>query len=261
MLLATLSLLLTVEAHPAGVEENRQIVRKAVQLYEKGFENNTKFFYQRRREVSEFESGGRVKSKSSTTVRREAYEGLVVQRVVARNDQPLSPEEQAKQQERIKTDVAAFRSRGPQTAAARKRGANEEMQLMKEFPEAFDFTRIANESVNGRPTDVYDFQPRPGYSPKSFKFKMFEKVKGRMWIDAASGEMARVDAEAFDTISVGFGILGKVGKGATFSMVRQEAAPGLWVMEHQRMKIEVRVMLVKSIRQEEDLRFSDYKPR
>lgn len=247
----------------ATLEENREVMRKVIQRMAKDDENLSKFLFVRRREVAEIDSDGKVKSKSSVTTRLEAHDNVAVSRVIARNDKPLSADEIKRQDEKVKANVAEARGRN---AASRKpsnrpKTDSDEELLMREFPEAIDFKLIGTESVRGRQADVYEFGPRPGYTPKTMKSRVFEKLRGKSWIDKASNELVRVEAEIFDTVGFGFGVLGKVGKGTRFEMERHEGAPGIWITHSYHVKFEARVLLVKNFRQEIDMRFSEFQLR
>lgn len=256
-------LLLISTAYPATVEENRQVIRKASELLLKDDETLARFFFVRRREKREFDSDGKLKSKEITTTRREAYEDLVITRLIARDDKPLSADEIAKQNESIKANVAAYRARiakqGPAKPAPKQEDDGD--ALIREIADALDFKLIGPETHQGRPANVYEFSPRPGYTPKTMKSRIFEKIRGKAVLDQATSQIMLVEAEAFDNISIAFGFVGKIAKGTRFHMRRKEAAPGLWVAEGQRMAMEARIMLVKSMRQEMDTTFSEFQLR
>lgn len=259
---AVLCLLLSGTAVADDLEQNRQVMRRCIQLFEKGEENWARFHYLRRREHREYESDGKLRARRSFTHRNEPYQEIDVLRLIARDDQPLSPSEMARQEERLKAALASHRSRQAGQAQQKtnpRRSVDEEAQLMREFPEALDYRVVGTDKIDGRPATILEFTPRPGYVPRSFKYKVFEKLRGKSWIDQTSGEMVRVEAEVFENVSVGFGVLGKINKGTRFQMTRTEAAPGLWMPTTQRIHFEVRVMLVKNMRQEIDVNFSEYK--
>jgi hypothetical protein len=57
---------------------------------------------------------------------------------------------------------------------------------------------------------------------------IFPKVRGFVWVDEASGELARIDCEVTEDISVGL-FLGKIYKGSHFMQERYEFLPALWL--------------------------------
>jgi hypothetical protein len=71
-------------------------------------------------------------------------------------------------------------------------------------------------------------EPNPAFKPTSRYTSIFLKVRGFAWIDEASGELARVEGEVTDDVSVGL-FLGKIYKGSHFMQERYEFQPGLWL--------------------------------
>jgi hypothetical protein len=257
-------LLLAASAFPESVDENRNVIRKAAELLVKDDENWAKLLFVRRREVKELDSAGKLKSKNSVTVRREPYEDLVVSRVIARNDLPLTAAEHKKQDETIKSGVDSLRQRiakeGPQKPETQRRKSGD-AEIIQQFPEALDYKLIGSENKFGHQTNVYEFSPRAGYSAPNLKYRMFEKVRGKCWVDKATNQLVLVEAEVYDHVTVGFGVVGRIGKGTQFRLQRNEALPGMWVVESQTMKFDARLMLVKNLRQEVDVRYSEFRLR
>ncbi|MCC6366197.1 MAG: hypothetical protein IT165_21985 [Bryobacterales bacterium] len=239
------------------IEENRKAIRKTIALLEKGEDNQSKFLFVRRREVREFDSQGQVKFSESHTIRREMVDGHVITRLIARNGEALSAEEQKRQDTEIQTQVASMAGQPPKPAPKVK---NEEAEIIRELPDALDYRPAGTEKRSGREAVVYEFQQRPAYKPKKLKFRMFEKVRGKCWIDKETGELMLVDAVVFDDVNIGFGVLGRIAKGTEFRMERREAAPGWWVVEAQKIKYDARV-LVKALRREVDIRYSEFQLR
>jgi hypothetical protein len=265
--LGLFALWLPLLANPDDLERNREIIRRSAQLLKQDDANLDKFFFLRRKETKELNSDGTVKSRSVITTRREPYDGFTITRVVARDDKPLPEAEQRQQEERIKAEIAAARKRRaeererPKPAAASNRKESDGDLMVKEFPEALDYRMVGAESRRGRDTMVFEFTPRPGYKPKNFKMKFFEKMKGKVWIDKATGEMVSAEAEIFETINIGFGMVGTMRKGTRFSLQRQEAAQGLWVTDSFQVRFAARLMLVKSYFQELDTRITELQLR
>lgn len=263
MTLASILLALLPSAFAASPEDHRPAMRRAAELLIQSEGNLDKLFFTRRREKRELDAEGAVKSKEIVTVRREPYEDLVIMRTIARDDKPLSPEEIKSQEEEIRRGVALYRERlakqGPPKPGSKKE--EDHLALIREFPDAADFTLIGPESFRGREGIAYTFAPRPGYSPKSMKSRMFEKMRGKCILDKASGELVFVDAEMFDNVNLAFGLAAKVTKGTRFRMARTEAAPGIWVEEDMHARFSARFMLFKNLRQEIDTRYTEFRPR
>ncbi len=206
--------------------------------------------YTRRQHKRELTADGKVEKQSVVTVRRDPWEEQAVNRVIAKDDKPLPADEQAKQEERLRKQVDTARRTPPPTKV-------EEYSFLREVPSALVFRRGATEMHNGRPCEVISFEPRPGYKAKQTRAKLFEKIRGSICFDQADGEVAKINALVFDDVSLGFGILGKIDKGTHFEMERKKWDIGVWFEEWQRVRFDVRIMMVKNIRQEIETRWSN----
>jgi hypothetical protein len=127
----------------------------------------------------------------------------------------------------------------------------------KEFPEALEFRKVGEESVNGRPALVLSFSPRPGYKPKDLRARFAAKLRGKVWIDQSDTEFVRADAEVFEPVSIGWGVVGKVDKGARMTLERHKTADGAWVPDSQMTRFIAR-LLVKTWGQEQTTRYAEY---
>jgi hypothetical protein len=93
---------------------------------------------------------------------------------------------------------------------------------------AFLFTFIANEPRGDGILSKYKMEPNPAFKPTSRFTSMFLKVRGFVWIEEACGELARLEGEVTEDISVGL-FLGKIYKGSHFMQERYEFQPRLWL--------------------------------
>jgi hypothetical protein len=100
-------------------------------------------------------------------------------------------------------------------------------ELIDATRSAFIFTFIAREPRADRMLSKYSMVPNPAYRPTSRSTSIFARVRGFVWIDDESGQLARVEGHVTDDISVGM-FLAKVNKGSHFMQERYEFAPGLW---------------------------------
>jgi hypothetical protein len=71
-------------------------------------------------------------------------------------------------------------------------------------------------------------EPRPEFQPHSRSAEMLTHARATIWIDEASGQLARGNAEIIKDISFGGGILGKIYRGGRLDMQQAEIAPGVW---------------------------------
>ena len=223
--------------------QNRDRVRASLKQLQEAARRKDDYLYERRMAKRELTVEGKVRVQSVTTMRRDPWEELAVMRVIAKDDKPLTAEESAKQEERLRRGVIEMR-RTP------RKPKFEEETWMDELPDALEFRHVGEEMRHGRPADMYTFEPRVGYRAKSLRAKAFANIKGKVWVDQAEGEMTKLDVEVVDAINVGFGLLGKLEKGTHFEMERKKWQSGVWFEEWQRVRYDLRMMMVKSLRQE-----------
>jgi hypothetical protein len=69
--------------------------------------------------------------------------------------------------------------------------------------------------------------PNPAFKPTSRLTSIFPKVHGYVWIDEDACELARIEGDVTEDISIAL-FLGKIYKGSHFMQERYEVLPGLW---------------------------------
>jgi len=93
---------------------------------------------------------------------------------------------------------------------------------------AFLFTLIGSEQRDGRLLLKYSMNPNPAFKPTSRATSIYPRVRGTVWVDEASGELARIEGEVTEDISLGL-FLARVYKGSRFMQERYEMVPGVWL--------------------------------
>ncbi len=250
-------LFLLLLAADSELETNREVIRAAfakMSFHDKQLRNH---LYEQSALKKEYDSAGKLRASNSFVYRRDAWEEQMVTRLVARDGQPLPKAESLKQESRLAKSVASVRAKQSQPVNAR----DEMNEWLNELADALDFTRKPLEARDDPSLQPFDFAPRPNYRARNMRAKAFEKVRGRVWIHTAENEIAKLDAEVFDTVNIGFGVIGRVEKGSRFEFERKKMTPEHWFNSWQRARFDVRVMLVKTIRQEFEYRWYNVAPR
>jgi hypothetical protein len=117
-----------------------------------------------------------------------------------------------------------------------QRGASEKYaKKKKERYELIDATRNAfllkfvdRETRGDRQLAKYAMEPNPEFKPTTRFSTIYTKVHGFVWVDENTEQLARIEGEVTDDISVGL-FLGKIYKGSHFMQERYEFFPGLWL--------------------------------
>lgn len=209
-----------------------------------------------------FDSHGKLES-----TRQEKWETLILdgqaqRRMLERDGKPLSPQEQANEKARLDE---ASRKLSSETAAEKERRIGEsrkrrerEFAFLSEIPDLYDLRLEGESTINGRPVWIVSGSPRPGAQAKSRDGKMLLHVRGRMWIDKATGQWAKVEAETTGTISWGL-FLARLNPGANMVFEQTPVSDSLWLPKRLFLKGSGRVGLIKRLAEDEEIQWSNYR--
>ena len=106
----------------------------------------------------------------------------------------------------------------------------DEDALSAELIGRYDFKVETRERLDDRPVLVLSFRPKRGHSgEKSIEDKVLDRLAGRVWIDEAEAEVARVQVSLTEELSLGwFGMIGSM-KQCDVKIERQRLPDGTWV--------------------------------
>ncbi len=246
-----------------GAEQSAlDIIKRSVEVDSRNHSLSKNYTYQQREVFRELESNGRVKSTNSHTYDVLMVYGRPYNRLIEKDGKLLDASAQAKQEERLKK---VMEKRQKETADSNskerrdweKRRA-EGRKFFKEIPDAYQFTLLGEESISGKPAWIIKAEPRPDYRPRDSRAKMFAKIRGKIWIDKTEYEWVKIEAETLDTISFGL-FLARIWKGSTFRFEQRRVNDEVWLPSHLQVGMEGRLGLIKVMRADVNVDYSNYK--
>jgi len=241
----------------------RELVRRSIERLQDSEDTQRNYEYLIHRDTKEFHSDGKSRKQSATVLRKEFDGQFIVVRLLERDGQPIPEAERRQNEETIRKRLAEFKAKPPEEIkklrAENRRRSREEDSWLQEAHEALDFKPAVEETIHGRAARVLECSPRSGYQAKNMRARVFEKMRGRIWIDKTDSELVRADIEVFDTVSIAWGLVGKIGKGTKFFLQRRKVASDAWLLEAQTIKLDARFLLVKSMRTESSVRYSEFR--
>lgn len=208
------------------------------------------------------DSKGQTKSTEERSYDIVEIYGEPVQRLMQKNGKPLSGKEAAKEDEKIQKIID--KRRNESESDRKKRNEREEKEreddraFVRDVADAYNFTLVGRETLNGREAWVIDGQPRPGFVPHAKDAKYLSKFHGRVWIDKSDLQLAKLDVECLDTISWGF-FLARFHKGSRVMLEQTRVNDEVWLPLHVTAKVDVRLALFKSLDVDIEQTYSDYK--
>jgi hypothetical protein len=207
---------------------------------------------------------GKGKTKSTEVKTYELLEiyGEPVQRLIEKDDKPLPEKESAKEEEKIQKIID--KRKNESESDRRKREEKEEKEredgrkFVREVADAYNFTLVGTEQVDGRDAWVIDGEPRPGFEPHMKEAKFLAKFRGRVWIDKTDLQLSKLDVEAVDTVSIGL-FLARIHRGTRVMLEQTRVNDEVWLPKHVTFKLDARVALLKGYKLDGDQTFRDYK--
>jgi hypothetical protein len=176
-------------------------------------------------------------------------------KTIERDGRPLTPEEQKADEQRIDVFVqdADLREKQKRDHAQDAEKAN---SLTKMLPDAFLWT-IADQ--NDSETRLH-FEPDPKFEPPTREASVFAAMAGTMVVDTKQKRIKQLKGQLTRNVNFGFGLLGKLEKGGTFQIERQQIAPHVWAITSTHIHIQGRALIFKSIGEQQDEVTSHYRP-
>jgi hypothetical protein len=244
-------------------QEQMQNLRQIVMdHYRANYGKQRDYTYTVYRVQNKLDGKGGIKSSESKTYEVMELYGERVERLIAKNDKPLSKGDGAEEEERIDKLTDKRKSESEEDRA--KRQAEEEKQnekdgeFVREVADAYDFHLVGSEMLNGRDTWVIAGEPRPGFHAHLRGAEILPKYHGRLWIDKNDLQVAKFEAEAIDTVSFGW-VLARIYKGTRLVIERTRVNGEVWLPQHISFKFDARIALFKGYNEVDEATFRDYK--
>jgi hypothetical protein len=243
-------------------EQMRQLFRVVA---DKDIENDTRqrdYTYTDREVENKLDGKGQTKSTEVRTYEILEIYGEQVRRLTEKDDKPLDPKEAAKEEEKIQKIIDKRKNESDDERRKREEKEVKEREdgrkFVREVADAYDFKLVGTESVGGREAWVIDGEPRPGFEPHMKESKFLSKFHGRVWIDKGDLQLAKMDIEAIDTVSVGW-VLARIHKGTRVMLEQTRVNDEVWLPRHVTFKVDARVALFKGFNVDGDQEYRDYK--
>lgn len=194
---------------------------------------------------------------------------LTYRRLIARNGDPIDPEEIEEQdrQYRLRWD-ARRRDVAREGASERERrerlvadARQTERAAIDDVLRAMQFEMERRELLDGRQTIVVGFSARPGYRAATREGRLVQRFRGEAWVDEARHQLVRVHAEAIADITIGLGVIARIHTGTLATFTRRELATGVWLPAETRFTGRGRAWLVRRMELNFVREYFDYQER
>ena len=190
----------------------------------------------------------------------ESKDGTVA-RTLMESGKPLTAEADNAERRRLQdlsSSAADFAKHVKEDVSGKKLATD----LIRLMPDAMIYTPAPGmagaRSSSGAPLIVLDFEPNPKWNPPTTTSEALTGLKGRVWIDASSGFVTRLDGEIFRSVNLGWGMLAHVYPGGKLSFEQVDVGGNRWIYSHFSNQARVRAFMLKSIDISSDVSASNF---
>jgi hypothetical protein len=177
-----------------------------------------------------------------------------VRLLVAEDGKPLSAERQAAERARL-ADIAAHPEAFQRRAQVLNNDEQHAEQMLALLHKAFLLDEPHTEGGDVR----IGYRPDPAYQPKTVEERVLHAMSGAVLVDERTMQLHRIEGKIPADVSLGYGILGTVHAGSSFSTTHEMEPGGEWKDALVNTAIEGKAILFKEIGKNEHVVHSDFK--
>jgi hypothetical protein len=239
-----------------------EMIRRVAAHEDENEKKKRDYTYEEKVLEKKLDGHGDVKSNETSGFDVMVIYGEHVERQVSKDDKPLPPKDAAKEEEKIDKLIAKYKNETEDQRAKRlekaEQSRRESRDFVKEIADAFNFTMLPPETVDGRALYVIQGEPKPGYEPHSKNGKFLTKFRGKIWIDQNEYQWVKADLETIDTISFGW-FVARLHKGTHLYIEQTRVNDEVWLPKLVRLSLGARVALFRDLNYDVTQTYSDYK--
>jgi hypothetical protein len=212
----------------------KRVIQRAEDVARGGEES--KYVYEKRSVVEELDEAGKARKTTEKTYKVLLIRGIPFSRLMKVQNRDLTEAEIREEDRKEQALRNRITGKDPEQMARKQ-----ESWLTPELVGRFDYRVEGREAIENRPMLVVSFHPKAGYNPdKTIEDKVLSRLAGRLWVDEAEAEVARVQVGLTEDLSLGwFGLIGSL-KQCDLDFQKKRLADGGWVDTKQTLDISGR---------------------
>ncbi len=236
-----------------ALPEIHQLMRE-VQEHQKQLDKvRENYAYTSLQTVQDLDSNGQVKKTEVTENEDFFVNSHVIERVVKKDGKELDAHDEQKETERVTKLVEKAEKTAPdQPLEGPQISISRVLEIM-------DVRNERRESYRGRPTIIFDFVGRKAAKTHGLAEDASKKLQGTLWIDEADRVVAHMEVSFDDNFHVAGGLVANVQKGSNFHFDQAQVNGEIWLPTGGEGNVQLRLMLVKGVRQHFTERDYDFK--
>jgi hypothetical protein len=176
-----------------------------------------------------------------------------VRLLLAEEGKPLSPERMAAEKAKL-VDIAAHPDVFQRREQSTKNDEEHAEQMLALLHKAFLFDEPHPDGSDLK----IAYRPDPSYQPKTMEEKVLHAMSGAVLVDEKAMQLHRIEGKIPADVGLGYGILGTVHAGSSFSTEHEMEPGGDWKNARVNTAIEGKALLFKEIGRNEHVVHSEF---
>jgi hypothetical protein len=193
--------------------------------------------------------------------------GRTYKRLIAIDGKPLPAAELAQRDEQHRKDVLAEVERDKAETPAMKQARlakdaqerREREAIVNDAFAVFEASVIGRDVIDGHDVIVLWIAPRKNAVAKTREGAYMKNFAGKLWVVESDAQIVKLDLTAFDDISVGYGIVGRVHQGARLEFARRRVNDETWLPASSHITAKGRTLLFRPFTFDLKTDYMDYK--
>ncbi|MGA8940764.1 MAG: hypothetical protein WB439_16495 [Acidobacteriaceae bacterium] len=212
-------------------------------------------------ELQQYSRNGNLKKTTTTDAESVSIDGVRINRTVAHDGKPLTPEEAQKESRRIDKEVARAKSRRERLAS---RGQPSDSRGDPIIPvsrilELGAFTNPRRVLLNNRRTIVLDYVGDPHAKTHNESEGIIRDLVGTVWIDQQDRVLVRGQGHFLHDFKIGGGLILNIHQGLTFDFRTARITGNVWLPSTIDGQGSARILLFDSVNGHFHLVASNYR--
>ena len=222
---------------------------------------NKDYTYHVHLEQQEVDRNGNVKKTITTDSESLTIDSVRVDRIVARDGKPLTPNEAQKESDHIDKEVAKAKERRAKLADKGQDtdSHGDEILTVSRILELGTFSNPRRVDLNGRPTIVLDYTGDPNAKTHNESEKVFRDLVGTAWIDEQDRVLVHGEGHFPHDFKIGGGLVLNIHQGFSFDFSATHITGNIWLPATINAQGSARILLFDSINGHFHLVTSDYR--
>jgi hypothetical protein len=217
------------QSQAAAGDPALDIVRKSLGHDEVNLEKARDYTFNEHVVERKGDGNGGYKVKDTETYETVILYGQPFQKLIAKNDKPLSASEQKKEQERFDKEVDKRRRKKEEAdASGYDKEREQHRKVLKEVLNAYTFRLVGEEKVDGKDAYVISAVPRPDYRPQTREGKWLQGLQGQIWIDKQELQWVKVEAKVIRPLKWGF-FIATLAPGSSLYFEQRRVNDEVWL--------------------------------